>query len=126
MIEGAVNALLCADAAVAALVGARVYSGNGPQEATLPAVVITRISTTRELAHSGPSGLAEARLQVSCYARTYDQAKDLAAKVVACLDGYSGTVGGEKIQRAEVVNELDFYDADLDEHHVPVDVMVTF
>lgn len=65
----------------AALVSGRVYPGEMPQNVTLPAVLYFRVSGVRLYSHQGASGLDEARVQVECWAATYDGAQVLATAV---------------------------------------------
>ena len=71
-IEEALYSKLTGDAGVAALVSTRIYPNVVPQDIALPAVAYQRISTVRDMAHDGPTGVAHARFQftVSRRART--------------------------------------------------------
>ena len=76
-VEAAIVALAKADAAVAALVGARVYPQHRPQGTALPALVYRRIAGQSGKAFDGPDGMTEARVEVEALAATYGEAKGL-------------------------------------------------
>jgi hypothetical protein len=68
MIESAVRALLLADAAVAALVGARIHTGIPPQRPSVPYVTLKKIDKLSGLTLSDAVGPNTLRLQVDCWA----------------------------------------------------------
>lgn len=76
--------------ATAAGPGVGVTWGWSLQGAALPRVVLTVVSGTDPLAHDGPIGLIDRRVQVDCYAETYKGARDLADAIRAALNGYRG------------------------------------
>lgn len=82
----AVVALLAADSAVVAIVGARMYPNVAPQGAAAPFLVYQVISDVPEnsLADNSPR-LSSIRLQVDCYSPRYLQAHALAEAVEAKL-----------------------------------------
>lgn len=82
----AVVALLAADSAVVAIVGARMYPNVAPQGAAAPFLVYQVISDVPEnsLADTSPR-LSNIRLQVDCYSTRYLQAHALAEAVEAKL-----------------------------------------
>lgn len=107
-VEAAIVTLLTGDTAgVNALIAGRIAAAAMPQGLARPNVVYQRIGTRRRYSNDGPTGLARARLQVSCYADTPKAAKQLAAAVREVLDGYSGTVGGCTIQALFLDDERD-------------------
>lgn len=111
MIEDVLKAALLADAAVAALVGTRVWPARLPQTATLPAVVFQRVATVPSSpALSNPVGPTRARVQMSCWATTFGGARELGDAVMHALNGWSGTTGGEQAHLVRLVNWLDDYD----------------
>lgn len=82
---------LLGDAAIAALVVARVYPLRLPQKPTLPAIVLTRVSGVRYQPLRGQASLARPRFQVDAWASTHDGATALGALCRRRLEGYSGT-----------------------------------
>lgn len=88
----ALRRILLDDAAVAALVGARIYRSVLPQKPVVPAVSYFEVSGQGDHHNAGPSGLAAPRVQISCWGETADDAAALGLKVKAALDGYRGEV----------------------------------
>jgi hypothetical protein len=111
--EGLV-AYLGAYSGLTALVSNRVYLMRIPQNATLPCVTVTRISTPRIFAHdtSGKSGtLASPRFQFDAWATTYASAKAINDQIRAALMGHTGTTGtGITIRAALVQDEAAEFD----------------
>lgn len=67
--EEGLQTTLSTDAGVLALMpAARVYPTRLPAGVTLPAITYQRIGGTRDITHSGPSGIAAPRFQVTCWA----------------------------------------------------------
>jgi Protein of unknown function (DUF3168) len=81
-------ARLKASPQVTALVGSRIYPMVIPQGVVMPAIAYQRISTVRPGSLRGPSGIADPRLQVNCWADTYGTAKTVAEEVRQSLDGW--------------------------------------
>jgi len=92
-IEPALRSELINNAAVAAMVGTRVYPMHLPQGYTLPAISYQMISAPRAWSTTGPVGQVQARVQVDCWAETYDGAKSLSNGVRLALDNFRGTLG---------------------------------
>ena len=86
-IEEAVRAHLLDAAAVAAIVGVRIHPAPLRREVELPAVAYQRVSTARGRTQSGADGFGAARVQLSAFAATYRQARDLAAAMRKALHG---------------------------------------
>lgn len=92
--ESLVRTLLLADPIIAGAVGGtRIYPLIRPQGTALPAITYQRISRARYDPLDVPGTLADARLQIDCWAASYAAVKDLAADVCKVLNGYteSGT-----------------------------------
>lgn len=102
---------LKADSAVDAFVAGRIYPNLLPAEATLPAIVYQRVSTTPEYYLTGSANLDHTRIQVSSWAKTYRTAKQLATAVRLALEG-AGFL---------VVMDLDDIDEETREHRVITD-----
>ncbi|WP_137387968.1 DUF3168 domain-containing protein [Rhodoligotrophos defluvii] len=104
-------ALLTADATVTGLVGSRIYPVVLPQKPRLPALTYTTISDIGQHGSGGPLKLSRPRIQVDCWAETYDQARVLAAAVKRALDGKRAQLGSEADGR--IVQGL-FFDSERD------------
>ncbi|MBE3590007.1 MAG: DUF3168 domain-containing protein [Firmicutes bacterium] len=125
-VEADLRSCLVAYAPLAALVSSRIYPLALPESPTLPAISYQRISRRNERTMGSPVAVQVARFQLDCWAQSYGQAKDVAAQVMAALDGRSGAMGGTTILDAHVVSELDLYEPDTKLYRVTVDVEVAY
>lgn len=88
--EREIRALLVANAEIAVLCGGRVDYGAQQRGEPLPAIILNIVSDRTRYSLDGASGLAEARLQVDCYAESYSEAKGLSHAALAVLSGHRG------------------------------------
>lgn len=110
---------LVATSSVLSLVGgsaekARIYPLRLPQAGEFPALTYARISGRRDYHMTGASGVAEARLQVDCWAESYGAVKALADAVRLSLSGFRGTVNGVVLQSVFLDVERDAEEPALD------------
>lgn len=106
--EQALQQILLADAAVVALVGARIYSPVLPQTVTYPAISIQldKRDSVRQLNNRGSTGLAVSGYRIAAISQgpsKYAQAKRIAEAVRLALEGYSGTVTDSTVSPIESV-----------------------
>lgn len=113
MIEQTIYQTLRDHAGLAALISGRAYPSILPQGATLPCVAFSRISTAHENDLDGHAGLDNLRVQVDCYASTFDGARALAAQVKLAMDAL-GTRDGDR----------DLYESATSVHRVSLDFSV--
>jgi hypothetical protein len=109
-IESALRGQILSSAAIVSVVGVRVYPLTIPQagnDALLPAITYQRISGLHDSSHDGPSGLATCRMQINCWAATFDAARELGELVRKRLDGTSGTWGTVEIGGCFLDNDGD-------------------
>ncbi len=100
------------------LAGGEVTFMRAKDKAPGPFIVLQRVDGTRWRSINKPSGMAQASVQVDCYAGDYLAAKTLAADAEGILDGYRGTVyyGPDSPQEAvriggiSLQNEVDLFD----------------
>ena len=122
-IKTALVAHLAADAAVAAIVAARIYPRTLPQGCTLPAIRFKRVSGVKDRV----AAIVDSRWQFDCVAGTDIVAANLAAAVTAALHRYSGTVSGTELLWG---NQEDEYDLDVTqnthEYVSSVDVRIVY
>lgn len=123
-IEAAPVALLTADTAIDALIDGRIHPSKLVQSEPFPAITYLRVSTPRIRSHSGPSGLAHARVQINCWAETWTGARDLADLVRMRLDGWKGVAGGVRIGGIQLDSERDDFDPDRSVQRVIHDYIV--
>lgn len=109
LIEEALARHLAADGRVAGIVGTRIYPGTIPQDQTLEAIAYQRVPDEGPImTHAGPLGVEKARIQVTCQAEKYSEAKALAQAVKVCLQGFHGPMaGGVNIFYCRVTADLD-------------------
>ena len=86
IVEPAIQAL------IASLCPGNVFFLEAPQGATGPFIIVQRTDSLRWRHINGPSGIAQAYIQIDCYYGGYLAAKALAASVESALDGYQGKV----------------------------------
>ena len=91
--------------------GGRVYPLLAPQDGPLPCVVYSRISAERWRSTTGPSGMAQARIQVDVYDIGYAPAKALADNIRSALDGLRGEAGGVRIGGLSLISDRDFMES---------------
>lgn len=95
MIERQMQYRLLHTAAVAGLIGERMYSESAPQNVVMPYAVTRETSDVRGAHMTGGDGLAEVRLQVTVYAATPAGRDALAAAIGAAVAIYSPTAVGQ-------------------------------
>lgn len=124
--EVLVRSLLLADADVSALTNGRIYPILRPQTAALPAITYQRITTTRVDPLEAAVPLADARLQLDCWATSYATAKELATKVRRALAGQSYPDGPSPTLAAirPLENDRDDFETDTKIYRVSQDYSV--
>jgi len=80
-------------------VSTRIYMNYASQNATMPFIILERMSADHYHHMIGITGLQLPSIVVSCYADRYITVKDLGERVRNVLDGYTGTrtVGGQTV-----------------------------
>jgi hypothetical protein len=132
-ISTAVRQYLIANSGVSALIGTRIYTHLLKQDATLPAVVMNKISTQHHHTLSNFSGNASVRLQFDCYGATADSANDVAEAIrTSGIVGLKGVTNSVDIRGARM-EEGERYEVDpardgSDEHRyiTSFDLMVDY
>lgn len=116
-------------AGVTALVASRIYPLVLPQEPTYPAITFSRVSSQRIEGVYTDYGMARVRIQITCWALTYDSAKAVAEQVRIALERYGTAVSGTLIAGVTVYDihmgsEADAYEPTLDAFASSVDFTV--
>ncbi len=106
---------LAQDHGVAALIGDRIYPVKLPQNPTYPAITYFQVSGSPIYTKQGRHG-TRPRVQISCWAKSYTTVKQLAAAVVAAMDGYAR----ENLNQ----NEFDIYEEAAEVYQVPLDFII--
>jgi len=105
-----------------ALVGDRIWPVETPQGEKRPHCVYEQVSGGRRYSHSGYSNLQRPRMQVTCYADTYEAAKDIAAQVTEALESWSAVNVNGVFQQ----NEIDMIDPATELKVVVVDFFIWY
>lgn len=127
LIEQALMTYLLAQSGITALVSTRIHFARAPQDVANPYIIVIKIDAPREHSHDGSSQLAHPRFQLSIFASTYSQAKNIAAAVQAALQGYSGTMGGAggvAVGNVLYEDENDLYEEETRLFHVACDYII--
>jgi hypothetical protein len=109
-IEGALLAKLTGAAGLAALVAARVYALEAPQNTALPLVTFQRVSAERFHNWGADAGVKGEVWQFDAWGRTYDEACDVAEQIEAALSRFSGTADSTVIQDVLFDSDTDLRD----------------
>lgn len=98
------------------LVGERCYPLTMPQSPTYPAIVYARQASTPQYRLEGGASLTQVRMEVSCFARTYDEVKSLADDARLAMEGagFKGTL----------IFDMDVYEPDVKLYQVMMDFYV--
>lgn len=122
-----IRSLLVADAATAAIAGARVYPNELPQNATLPAIVYTVVSAVPENSFTGlvATTTKDHRVQIDCYARPTQAAGayDLAHSLAEAVSNVLGDLSRSDLT-GSLENERDLYDNVTQYHRVSLDFAI--
>jgi len=111
-------------AGLVALISTRVYAVEAPANITDPYCVYMQVSSDRRYSHGGYSNLQKSRIQVSCYAPTYEASKTVAVQVIAAVESWPSvnvTIGAAFVQ-----NEIDMFEDETGLYHTPVDFLVWY
>ena len=112
-LETDLRSFLLADVTIAALVGTRVGPEPLAQNSPKPAITYRRLDTERDLTMDGPEGLQRPTVQVTSWAATLIEARDLAGKIRLRLAGFKGTMGATIVQVIFPRGDNDGYEADV-------------
>lgn len=105
--QGLVTYLLTRSA-VTDLVGSRISPNRVAQGVDqFPRLVYRRISGRHEHTLAGASRECNARLQLTCQAQNYGEAKALAEALRNSLDGFRGSMGGATVTGCHLDNDPD-------------------
>lgn len=110
-IETGLVAELLGNAGVSAIVGSNVFHARIPQNADLPAIVYTQLSTVRQMDMSGPAPFVTVRFQIDCWHTSTAGMRSLADAVRVALNGAGiaspKLLGSEPVQLVFLDNETD-------------------
>jgi hypothetical protein len=108
------RAALLASTAVTDLIGSRLWSVRGEQAGAVPYLILEIVGANDQLAHDGPLGLPEYRVQFTAVARSTsstDDVKDAVMGVLCPASGLQGLIGtSTKVGYCIIENEIDDYE----------------
>lgn len=87
-----------------------VHMGVVPQNQPRPHILLEMPEQGGDYTHSGPVGLYDGHLRVSCRADTFLAATELGDQVVLALQNWTGTYHGCAVQMTEHFNTMADYD----------------
>ena len=129
----AVRAYLLTKTAITDLVSQRFYTDILPQSATLPAITLSKVSTSHEHELSDFGGLAHCRLQFECFADTRAVANSIAEAIRASgIITQKGTTTSVDVRGVRVEdgqrNYVDYPTDGSDEHRyvTSLDLMIDY
>lgn len=107
-IEELIFSRLSGFAALSALVGARIYPGDMPQNVVMPAISYRRVTdeTPQPQQVVGATDLIRAHFQFDCWGKDYDSARDVRLQLRAALKRWS-TTGPPVVQVIFALAEVD-------------------
>ena len=85
-----IHAVLRADAAVAGLVGNRLFYDSADQASELPNIVLSGGAERDGVSHAGQNGLPTGTVTLICRAKTHRAAAELGEACIDALGGYQG------------------------------------
>lgn len=106
-IEGGIRTILVNNAAVKAIIVARVFPQWIPAGTILPAIVYQKIAGRKIRQLSGESGNAQPTYEIGCWAATYAAVHALSEAVKLALKDYHGTSDSTVFQWITVIGDGD-------------------
>lgn len=116
LLEESLYSFLDADTAIGGMVpdlkngGSAIYGGIAPQNAPMPRIIYTRISTQRTQSLCGTDPKARAVMQLDCYDRSYKGSKALANAVRLTITDFRGDMAGTHISLITLDTDIDLDD----------------
>ncbi len=121
-IQEALKTLLRDDADIAAVVGTRVYPFPLRQTPVLPDITMQEISDV----HDPLLGVGHSRWQLTPWAETYLEARQVAFLIDFCLQRYKGNSEGVEIISCHYQDKRDLYDPETGRYLCPVDIKLKY
>ncbi len=93
--------------AIRSMVGNDIDMQLTPEDAVLPYINFSRISSSQVQSMAGPARLGESRFQINCWAANYTDALQLAEYVRRVLDGHDADLGDITVQIVTMIDQGD-------------------
>jgi hypothetical protein len=104
-VGAAIRQYIVGRSAVSALISTRMFPDALPQNATMPAITYSKISTTHQHTISRLAGLASCRIQFDCFALTRSASNTIAQTIQQCgVIPLRGLTNGVDIRGVELVD----------------------
>lgn len=126
MIEAALVTLLEAAAPLQALVGARIYNTQAPDDEAQPHLVFAAVSGQHINGINANTGWRRGRYQLTAWASSPTAARAIRAAAQAALDRYKGTVAGTVIDDITFADGPSGYDGLLDRYYRITDALIDY
>jgi len=124
-IESGLFNFLNTSAGITALVGTRIFPLKITEGAAIPALIYHKISGPSEHSKDGDMGLNHPRFQITCWAKTYSDAKAVRTAVTAALNGFAnGGTMGVVVAQIIVENDADLFDPQTFEFGASIDAII--
>jgi hypothetical protein len=86
-----------------------VYADEAPQDVRAPYLIHSREGTDRDFCLQGPTGLADARIEIDAYSPSKLEALKLSGRVRQALNGFRGTVSDVEILACRLDTDSDVF-----------------
>lgn len=116
---------ILADQALTAIIKDRLYPLAIPDTGTVPAIVYQRVSSPRTLTLDGDS-VNSPRIQFSCYATSFGQAKQVAMGLCESLDCFRGVLGDKTKAVVLMADNRDDFEPETGRYRCGVDFFVLY
>jgi hypothetical protein len=104
-----------------------IFPGMIPKGSSLPAIVYTYIHNQSLMTLDGPDPYHEARLQFSCYAKKYNDARSLARTLAQILEDFTGMlIEGTVVFNMQAVTDMDAFQEAPFLFSTPIDVLIQY
>ena len=105
--ETVVRNALMSDASVTQYVGHRIFYDLAASEDSLPFINYRRTAVDREQTLGNPMGVPRVSLELTIYATTRLQTRQIANAAREVLDGYTGSFDNTTVRQASLESESD-------------------
>ena len=110
----AIRLRLLNDTAVTDLIGTRLYPRRIPQGVENPCAKYQMISSMREGALDGGSGIVNAMIQIDIFSDSHLEAETISEKIRERLQGFRGTESSVEILGCTLINSRELLSAAVD------------
>jgi len=124
MIEEQLVNFLLSQKEITDLVDDRIYPMHRCENMTFPGITYLRISNSTK-SRSRTSANKAPVYQISCWAKSFKQARQLSDAVIEIFDNYSGSMGNIDFVSFHE-NDRDIYEPGVGLYHIPVDIEINY